>query len=69
MVRHYRRVSVKRHYRRVPVVLKRSSHQVGTSRKPYDKRRHALAPGKRRSKSGHIYYERRKNRSDVGKWL
>jgi hypothetical protein len=69
MVRHYKRVVVKRHYRRVPVVLVRSRTQSGTSRKPYDKRRHALAPGKRRSKTGHIYYEKRKNRSDKGKWL
>lgn len=31
-----------------------------------DKKRLALGPGKRRSRSGKIYYESRKNRSDVG---
>ncbi len=30
-----------------------------------DRKRKALAPGKRISKNGNIYYERRRNRSDL----
>jgi len=41
------------------------NRQTGTSSRPADQRRHARRPGKRRSKGGSIYYERRKNRSDV----
>lgn len=44
--------------------LKVSDKQIGTSIKVIDKMRKALAPGKRMSKSGNIYYERRANRSD-----
>lgn len=33
--------------------------------KHIDKSRSAKPPGRRRSKSGHIYYERRRNRSDM----
>lgn len=33
--------------------------------KEMDKRRSAKPPGRRRSKTGHIYYERRRNRSDM----
>jgi len=33
--------------------------------KPYDQKRTALPPGRRLSKTGHIYYERRRNRSDM----
>jgi len=29
----------------------------------------AKKPGKRRSESGNIYYEYRRNRSDKGKWI
>ena len=39
--------------------------QVGGSDKYRDIRRKALAPGKRISKSGKIYWETRKNRSDT----
>ena len=35
----------------------------------YDKRYQAKKPGKRKSKSGNIYYENRANRSDRGKLL
>ena len=45
--------------------LKVSKHQIGKSIKNIDKMRKALAPGKRISKSGKIYYENRKNRSDL----
>ncbi|MEM4409689.1 MAG: hypothetical protein QXI19_13205 [Candidatus Caldarchaeum sp.] len=38
--------------------------QTGKSNVELDQQLDALAPGKRRSASGRIYYERRKNRSD-----
>jgi len=38
--------------------------QVGTSNIPIDKTKKALAPGKRISATGNIYWESRKNRSD-----
>lgn len=43
--------------------------QTGSSNIAYDKRKQALAPGKRKSASGRIYYEYRANRSDAGKLL
>jgi len=45
--------------------LSKSTRQVGKSNLKIDKRIKAKAPGKRMSKSGNIYYEYRKNRSDV----
>ena len=45
--------------------LKVSDHQIGKTIKSIDKKRQALKPGKRISKSGNIYYENRKNRSDM----
>jgi len=45
--------------------LTRSTRQTGKSDMARDRKRKALAPGKRRSKKGNIYYENRKNRSDV----
>lgn len=45
-------------------ILKGNFHQTGNSVSFYDKKRKAKAPGKRKSKSGNVYYERRKNRSD-----
>ncbi len=39
--------------------------QTGTSNKKIDAARKALAPGKRISKTGNIYWESRKSRSDV----
>lgn len=45
--------------------LKVSDKQIGKSIKSIDKLRKALKPGKRISKSGNIYYESRKNRSDL----
>ena len=44
--------------------LRVSKYQIGTSNKKRDITRKALAPGKRISKAGKIYYENRKNRSD-----
>lgn len=46
--------------------LKKSTHQTGKSNIPRDRKRDALMPGKRLSKTGKIYYENRKNRSDIG---
>jgi len=45
--------------------MKKVSKQVGTSNKARDESRKALAPGKRVSKSGKIYWETRKSRSDL----
>lgn len=39
--------------------------QTGVSNKKIDARKKAMKPGKRKSASGKVYYERRKNRSDV----
>jgi len=44
----------------------RELKQVGTSNRKIDKSRKALMPGKRISKSGKVYWETRKNRSDAG---
>lgn len=46
-----------------------SATQVGTSNTRRDKLKQALAPGKRVSKNGRTYYERRANRSDKGQLL
>jgi hypothetical protein len=51
--------------KRKPRALTRDTRQTGTSDSARDKKRKALGPGKRRSKNGTIYYENRKNRSDV----
>jgi hypothetical protein len=48
-------------------VVKPSKRQTGKSNLKKDRQRHALAPGKRISRSGRIYYEYRKNRSDLRK--
>lgn len=40
-------------------------NQVGKSNKNRDEARKALLPGKRISKNGKVYWETRKNRSDV----
>jgi len=42
----------------------RELKQVGRSIKSVDEKRDALMPGKRVSKSGNVYWETRKNRSD-----
>ena len=48
---------------------KKTIKQTGTSNKVYDKRFSAKPPGKRKSKSGNIYTEKRANRSDKGRLL
>ena len=40
-------------------------HQTGRTTKKIDKTLNALAPGKRVSRYGNVYYEYRKNRSDM----
>lgn len=40
------------------------TEQTGKTTVKIDAKRKALAPGKRRSSAGNIYYENRKNRSD-----
>ena len=42
-----------------------STYQTGTSNKLYDSMKKAKSPGKRVSVDGNVYYERRKNRSDM----
>ena len=44
----------------------RELKQRGTTNISRDKKRNALRPGKRVSKTGKIYWETRKNRSDAG---
>jgi len=44
----------------------RELKQVGKSNISRDKKRKALRPGKRISKTGKVYWETRKNRSDAG---
>ena len=46
-------------------VLKAKFKQTGRSSIERDKKRKAMQPGKRRSASGRIYHETRKNRSDI----
>ena len=51
----------------MPKKSKRSLRQTGKSDKKIDKKLTAKKPGKRKSKSGKIYSERRRNRSDKNK--
>jgi hypothetical protein len=44
--------------------VRQSTRQTGTSKLKRDLNKRALAPGRRISKAGNVYYERRKNRSD-----
>jgi len=44
----------------------RELKQIGKTNISGDKKRDALRPGKRVSKTGKIYWETRKNRSDAG---
>jgi len=50
--------------------IKYEDSRTGKSITGIDKKRSALSPGKRISKSGKIYYEKRINRSDlIGKQI
>lgn len=53
--------------KKAPAKRKPAKAQTGTSSALYDKRRPALAPGKRISASGNKYTERRANRSDMNR--
>lgn len=58
--------AVSRKGKKAPAKKKKASYrQTGGSNKRNDSMRKAKAPGKRKSASGNVYYERRKNRSDV----
>lgn len=48
---------------------KKKYPQTGCSIKEIDKRFKAKKPGWRKSKTGNVYFENRKNRSDVRKFL
>jgi hypothetical protein len=49
-----------------PKVLKSVPYQTGTRESvKLDKKRKALPSGKRRSKTGKVYWETRRNRSDL----
>lgn len=50
-------------------VVTKSRKQTGSSNRTADKRQQAMKPGKRISANGNVYYEKRANRSDVGKLL
>jgi hypothetical protein len=43
--------------------------QTGTSNRRYDRHVQAMPPGRRVSRTGRKYTERRRNRSDIGKYL
>ncbi|HJX50994.1 MAG TPA: hypothetical protein VJ438_06035 [Candidatus Nanoarchaeia archaeon] len=45
--------------------LKYKEHQIGKTNIAIDKKRKALMPGKKISKTGKVYYEYRKNRIDL----
>jgi len=63
-----RRKTTKRRTTRIvrPVVIKVIRKQSGVRKSiSRDRKRKALPPGKRRSKTGRIYWETRKNRSDL----
>jgi hypothetical protein len=48
-----------------PGVVRASTRQTGRSNPQYDSRVEAMAPGKRISARGRVYYEYRRNRTDV----
>jgi len=61
----YRLLKIKSRIRRKGMTVKVSKKQIGHVKSiKADRRRKALTPGKRISRNGKIYYERRKNRSD-----
>jgi len=50
--------------KRAAAGVRQSTRQTGTSKLSRDLKKKALAPGRRVSKTGRVYYERRANRSD-----
>jgi len=51
--------------KKVNKIVYTQSHQIGKTNSFRDKKRKALPPGKRISKKGKVYYEYRKNRTDL----
>jgi len=49
----------------LPKILKVGAYQIGKSIAIKDMKYKSIPPGKRISKAGNIYYEYRKNRSDI----
>lgn len=47
------------------ITIKYEDSRTGKTQRNRDKKRKALPPGKRISKRGNIYYEKRRNRSDL----
>lgn len=60
-----KKVSAKKFKKMKQLPLFQSDDYPWFPTKEMDKRRSAKPPGRRRSKTGHIYYERRRNRSDM----
>ena len=58
-------VRKKKRKEKLPRVIKAVDFQRGRSKTSIDKKRKAMKPGKRKSKNRKIYYEYRKNRSDL----
>jgi len=54
-------------FKKIMKTVSVGDYQIGKTNKARDKKRKALKPGKRISKTGNVYYEYRKNRSDLGK--
>jgi len=52
-----------------PRTTKSKRRQTGRSNKRKDRKRKAMKPGKRLSKNKKVYYEYRRNRSDLRKLL
>ena len=61
----YMRMGKKVNKKGYSVVLSKSNKLTGISDKKRDNLYSALAPGKRESKKGNVYYEYRKNRADL----
>lgn len=59
-----KRMSWKAAVKKAAAELRKSPRQTGTSNKKRDAARKSKKPGRRRSASGKIYYERRKSRTD-----
>jgi hypothetical protein len=48
-----------------PIVLDAGDHLTGKSHIKEDRQHRALKPGKRKSSTGKVYYEYRRNRADL----
>ena len=63
IVRGGKKIRLNRGY--TPGVVRASTRQTGRSIPQYDSRVEAMAPGKRISARGRVYFEYRRNRTDV----